>query len=393
VVDFEVAAGVAADDDAFASSDDHRGAKVGGDVASEVRDARDIAALLDDRGDERVPEYLADPRDVDRSDPGNLARLAGTHIAAHECGMVDHDVNGRCGSFRSRPVHVSVAFEDQADECVGGVGLVRLVLTGGAVFTEDPLYFCVEHGFHLAAELGGELEVSFEHPVGRGPGPQPTRRAVTFRTLLGVLAFGACVYARFLQRDEALVRRGEQLLFRGRVHGGGFGDQLRLASRQPSRTHRRIGLRQLLELLRGADRATRLTRIRAERTADELRRVTIVLTVPAVRGCALDAPRGLAEHSVDEPADHSQLADHAHCFFASEHARLELSGQRFEFGSGGAQCVEHLFVLYWTPTTFKAKIANDFRALPVVVDPQTARLTESVLEVLGWRSEQNRCRE
>jgi hypothetical protein len=37
---------------------------VGGDVAAEVRDRGDVATLLDDRGDERVAEHLADPCDV-----------------------------------------------------------------------------------------------------------------------------------------------------------------------------------------------------------------------------------------------------------------------------------------------------------------------------------------
>src|SRR5262249_44823951 len=51
VVEFEVAAAVAALNVAFAAPDDHRGADLGGDVAAEVRDAHEVAALLDDRGE------------------------------------------------------------------------------------------------------------------------------------------------------------------------------------------------------------------------------------------------------------------------------------------------------------------------------------------------------
>ena len=51
--------------------------------------------FLIDRGDERLAEHLAHPRDVDRPDAGDLAPFTLERVAAHERGVVDHDVDVR----------------------------------------------------------------------------------------------------------------------------------------------------------------------------------------------------------------------------------------------------------------------------------------------------------
>ncbi len=76
----------------FAAGDDHRGAQLGGDVATEVRHRRHVFALLHDGGDERGAELLADPLHAYRSDPRDLTRLAVDRVAAEEGFVVDDHV-------------------------------------------------------------------------------------------------------------------------------------------------------------------------------------------------------------------------------------------------------------------------------------------------------------
>ena len=93
VVDFEVAAGMAVFDIAFASTDEERSFEFCVDVSAEVRDGGDVFAFGDDGGEERVAEDLFDVIDADGPDTGDLAAFARYDIAADECGVVDDDMN------------------------------------------------------------------------------------------------------------------------------------------------------------------------------------------------------------------------------------------------------------------------------------------------------------
>lgn len=61
VIELEVVTARAAFDGAFAAARDHRRAQLGPDVTPDVGHRRDVLAVLDDHGDERLTEQVLHP--------------------------------------------------------------------------------------------------------------------------------------------------------------------------------------------------------------------------------------------------------------------------------------------------------------------------------------------
>jgi hypothetical protein len=264
VVELEVRAPGAAFDDAFAAADDQRGAQRGGDVPAQVRDGRDVAALLDDRGHERFSQQPAYPLDGDGPDPGDRTRLPVPGLASLQRVVVDDDVDGVPDALRLRPARrgegAGPGGRDRAHERVGGVGILRFVVAGAAVLAEDSAGLVVEDGLHGRALFRRQLVPAGDHPVRGGPHP-----VVPYLPLPGppgglVLPPGPHRHDRVPQRDHPPLRHLQELAFDRRVAVRGRGDELGLLRRQRPGAHRRVRPRQCLELHRGLDRAVRLTR-------------------------------------------------------------------------------------------------------------------------------------
>jgi alkylated DNA nucleotide flippase Atl1 len=103
----------------------------------------DVLSVGDERLEERVVAQASRHRHRDRADAGDLAHLAGLHVAAHECGVVDPDDDRRFAPWlRHVPTRGIIRQSDQRIErerlralapscCVPG-GLEELALVGSS---------------------------------------------------------------------------------------------------------------------------------------------------------------------------------------------------------------------------------------------------------------------
>jgi hypothetical protein len=287
------------------------------------RDGRDVLAFFDDRGHKRGAQELADPFDADRSDAGDLTRLAGEGEPAEQGFVVDHDVGGPAATLGL----LGVAGHGFGER-VGGVGVLGLVGPTAAGGAEVLPGFLVDHGFDRAPDLGGDFEVAFDHPVGGGPHPKRPGRVLPLRPRGLVFAAGPHGDDLVAQRHVAVSRRPDQLPLHRRILRSRGHDQTCRAGRQRPGPHRRIRLGQRLELPCGLYRALRLAGSDADQPLAELRRVPVVLI--GVRGRLFYPPRRPAEYSVGQPPDPAELLDQINRVLPTARARIEPACRRFE---------------------------------------------------------------
>ena len=227
----------------------------------------------------------------------------------------------------------------QSRERVCGVRVMRLVRTRLPSRPKDPLHLRVDHCLHRAANLRRQPEVSFDHPVVRGPHPEPANRMLPRRTSTWILRLCACEHARVLQRRHPLTRGFQECRLRARVTRRRVGDQLRLARRQLAFPYRGGGRGQPFQSLRRRDRSTRITRIGPHGFRKEVRSVTSAAR--RVRRRLLDPFRRLPQHPIRQPTNHTQFRNDARGLLARQRSRLEPARQSLECRPCGGECVEH----------------------------------------------------
>ncbi len=240
-----------------------------------------------------VPEQLAHPLHIHRTNSRDLARLTFERVAPDEGFVVDQHVRRPAATLRCL-TRCRIP-DDRVGERVRRVPILRFPHARLPCFPELLAGPVVDDGFDCAADFGGDLEVAFDHPVGRGPHPKRPGRVLARGPLGLIFAPGPHRDAPVPQRHVPLGRRREQLRFHRGIVGGGLGDQSCRARRQGARPHRSRGLRQRLELSRHFDRPFRLTRRYPGHSRAQLRGVAIVLVCVGSR--VLDPLRGLAQQS------------------------------------------------------------------------------------------------
>src|SRR5204862_4014357 len=80
----------------------------------------------------------------------------------------------------------------------------------------------------------------------------------------------------------------------------------------------------------------------------------------------------LAEHPVQQPADHAHLADETHRLLTREGAGIELARHPFGDGSHSGEVIEHLFASYRRPTTLTRGSGNDSGHSALATDARSA---------------------
>jgi hypothetical protein len=138
------------------------------------------------------------------SDAGDLTGLAFERVTAPEYFMVDQHVRRVPAGLRGCRVA-----QDRVRERVGRVAVLGLARAVGSCFAELAAGAVLDAGRDPAADLGGDLEVALDHPVGRRPHLERPRRLLPLRSCGLVLAPRPRGDARVAQWDHALRRNPE----------------------------------------------------------------------------------------------------------------------------------------------------------------------------------------
>jgi len=249
---------------------------------------RDVGALAEHHGEERVAQQPSHRGHGHRPDTGDLTRLLALHPAPVQGLGVDesHDLllrAHRLAPRRRRRRRTGRGFrQQQVTDHVGRVGLHRLEPPRIPGVGEGPVDQRLQAGVHGRHLIPGQAQQQARHPVGLVPAahaPVPVQAAgpllpipVSLGPLLGHPT------AQIVQRLTS--RRVQQLLFDLRRRQRTLGHLIRLLRRHRPRTHRRVGPGLAAQPLRRRQRPPGPTRARPGLASEILLRRTRPVALP-----------------------------------------------------------------------------------------------------------------